>query len=540
MWTELWNPVTIASFELPTVRFGDLTPDEFADLQLMLQQWAQRLGRNALRERYYNGKNRLKDLGISIPPSLKKVETVIGWPAKAVDALAARSIFDGFVSPSSQYADEVTDLFQQNDFALLYGQSTVDELVHSCSFITLTGGGSGEPRVLLTSHSAQSATGLWDSRRKRLRCGLTITQGDSKGQPTVMNLYADTAVITITYDGYHWRSQRLPHNLGIAPIEVLAFRPSTRRPFGKSRISRAVMSITDSAVRAALRSEVAAEFYTTPQKYLLGVDSEVQEKLNKWEAYVGNIFTATSNAEGDNPQFGQLAQMTMQPHIEYMRSLAARFAGETSIPVSSLGIIHDNPSSAEAIYAAREDLIIECQELNRSNGRALRNLGLMAASVLAGHPVDRLSDDERAIAPRFRNPALPSPVSQSDAIVKQVAAIPWIAETRVALEELGYTDEQITRMLSDKRRSTALDTVKQMSVTEKEATPTQAEVQGKALKGAQTQSLIAIMAQYAAGSLSLGQAVGLVSAAIGIPKEEARAILEGDIGEPRDTQAVSE
>jgi Holliday junction resolvasome RuvABC DNA-binding subunit len=41
-------------------------------------------------------------------------------------------------------------------------------------------------------------------------------------------------------------------------------------------------------------------------------------------------------------------------------------------------------------------------------------------------------------------------------MVKQIAAIPWIGETTVALEQLGYTEEQITRMLSDKRRAQAL------------------------------------------------------------------------------------
>ena len=55
------------------------------------------------------------------------------------------------------------------------------------------------------------------------------------------------------------------------------------------------------------------------------------------------------------------------------------------------------------------------------------------------------------------------------------------------------------------------------------------EVQGKALNGAQTQSLIAIMSQFTAGSLTEGQAVNLISTAIGIGKEEARAILNGDL-----------
>lgn len=54
-------------------------------------------------------------------------------------------------------------------------------------------------------------------------------------------------------------------------------------------------------------------------------------------------------------------------------------------------------------------------------------------------------------------------------------------------------------------------------------------MQGKSLNGAQTQSLLAIMSQFTAGSLSEGQAVNLISTAIGISKQEARAILNGDL-----------
>ena len=39
------------------------------------------------------------------------------------------------------------------------------------------------------------------------------------------------------------------------------------------------------------------------------------------------------------------------------------------------------------------------------------------------------------------------------------------------------------------------------------------------------------MAQYSAGSLSEGQAINLIATAIGITKEEARAILNGDLNE---------
>lgn len=55
------------------------------------------------------------------------------------------------------------------------------------------------------------------------------------------------------------------------------------------------------------------------------------------------------------------------------------------------------------------------------------------------------------------------------------------------------------------------------------------EVQGKALNGAQTQSLIAIMSQYAGGSLTEGQAVNLIATSIGVSKADARDLLNGKV-----------
>lgn len=55
------------------------------------------------------------------------------------------------------------------------------------------------------------------------------------------------------------------------------------------------------------------------------------------------------------------------------------------------------------------------------------------------------------------------------------------------------------------------------------------EVQGKALNGAQTQALIAIIGQFSAGQITEGQAIRLISAAIGVSREDAGAILRGDM-----------
>lgn len=52
---------------------------------------------------------------------------------------------------------------------------------------------------------------------------------------------------------------------------------------------------------------------------------------------------------------------------------------------------------------------------------------------------------------------------------------------------------------------------------------------GSSLNGAQMQSLMAIIGQYASGAITEGQAINLISTAIGVDKSEAKRLLEGDI-----------
>lgn len=72
-------------------------------------------------------------------------------------------------------------------------------------------------------------------------------------------------------------------------------------------------------------------------------------------------------------------------------------------------------------------------------------------------------------------------------------------------------------------------TVDEENATDATGGAIETEVQGKTLNGTQTQSLIAIMSQYSAGELTEGQAVNLISTAIGLSKDEARGTLNGDM-----------
>lgn len=426
-------------------------------LSELLNRWAAKRHRNALRSTYYEGKNLLRDLGISIPPQLKTVETVLGWPAKAVGSLVARCNFDGFVLPGNEQDPlELGALLADNNMDIELPQAITSSQIHATAFMTVTPGdaSAGEPEVLFMARSARWATGLWDRRTRSLKAGLSITDTDDSGMPIEFVLYQRHKVSTFRKGVGKWTVEEQANRTGRVWMEPMTFRPELDRPFGHSRISRAVMSLTDSAVRTVLRSEVSAEFFNTPQRYVLGADEGAfAGDTAKWKAIMGRMLAISRDEEGDLPTVGQFPQQSMQPHMEQLRGWASLFAGETNLPVSSLGIVQDNPASAEAIYAAKEDLVMEAAAANRVYGSALRRAATTAVMLRDG--LTEVPEEARLLQAKWRNPATPSVVSASDAMVKQVTAFPWMAESDVALEALGYDQATITRLLSDKRRAQA-------------------------------------------------------------------------------------
>lgn len=437
---DTWKTVkTLAptALAVPDIAGGIPTEwrDMFADL---MNLWGAKLWRNRLRMRYYNGKNVLKDFGISIPPKLLDVETVVGWPKKAVDSMAVRCRFDGFTATDSGVQSALNAIDARSRLRVKYRQATESTLIHSCSFATVGLDEKGQARI--DFYSAEDAAARWDDAAGRIAYGMVIHEYD-KGMPSLITMYTDEAAVffELSGDDYTWTYQ--PYSMGRPTMEALVYRPTFNKPFGQSRINRAVMSITDSAVREALRTEISAEFFTSPQKYLLGADKNAFENKTKWEAYIGNIFAVGRDENGDIPTFGQLSQGSMQPHTDYMRSLAARFSGETNVPISTLGVIHDQPASAEAIYAASEPLIIECEDYNDSARESLRTLALMALAAEQGEPVENLEEIYRDFTPNFRSPAMPSVVSQTDAMVKIASVVPGFAGTDVFFEQIGFAED---------------------------------------------------------------------------------------------------
>lgn len=452
-----WNNVM---FMVPEHIQG-ISDDTYDLLAQLVKVWSVKRARNMLRSAYVDGKHRLAHVGFSIPPSMRDMEEIVGWPDKAVSAHAQRCMFDGFVSKEMpQDPFDLSGLLADNRIDVELPQAIRSSMIHSVAFLSVTRGDerSGEPPVLVMPHSAEWSSAIWDFRRRALKGAMVINDVDSYGSPTELTVFTPEEIVTCRKGSAWYVETATRHGLGRVPVEALTYKPEIDRPFGRSVISRSVMSITDDAMRTVLRTEVSAEFYSAPQIFLMGADPDAfldnkGKPIPLWEMVLGRINSIGKDEDGDVPTLQQISQQNVQPHIQQLQELAARFSGETSVPVSSLGIITDNAQSADAMMAAQKDLVVDCTAADSVYGAALKRVGQDMIMLRDG--LSEPTDEMKTLEVRWRNPAMPSVIDSGDSMVKLISAFPWLSDTVVALEQVGFNDEQISRLLSEKRRNEA-------------------------------------------------------------------------------------
>lgn len=432
-------------------------------LQELIGVWQSKRFRNVERTIYFEGKNALKDFGFAIPPKFHMAGTALGWIATGVTALTNRSDFQGFVSP-----DGLDDPFgldrvrADNEFDLEFAQAKVSSAIHGCSFLTVSHGDvqSGEPDVLVLARAADTSGGLWSRRKRAVRGFLSVVEVDAQGSPSELVMYTPEKVVSLSKRSSSWAVEVQANPLKRVPVARLPYKPELNKPFGHSRITPASMAITDSAVRTVLRSEVQSELYAGPEYWLFNADMDAFGG-DRWKALMGRIkgLQQDEDAPGDL-DLKRFEGASPQPHTDQLRMLASLFAGEMDLALSSLGIVQDNPSSAEAIYAAKEDLIVDTGHANRWWGQGAVRAAQMAVQLRDGV---EMSDELRRLSAAWTDPALTNPTAKADAFVKKSSAIPGYAETEVGLEDAGLSRTDIARYKAERQRAQLRESISALS-----------------------------------------------------------------------------
>lgn len=325
-----------------------------------------------LRYKHYAMKYYEASIGITIPPNIRaQYRSTLGWAAKGVDSLADRLIFREFANDDF----EVMEIFNRNNPDIFFDSTILSALIGSCSFIYISKDEDDEVRLQVIESS--NATGVIDPITGLLVEGYAVLARDDYGRATLEAYFEPNATHFIPKDG---QTYSISNPTNIPLLVPVIHRPDAVRPFGRSRITRAGMYYQKYAKRTLERADITAEFYSWPQKYILGLDPDA-EPLEKWQATVSSLLTISASDNGEKPNVGQFSTASMSPFTEQLRTAAAGFAGEMGLTLDDLGFVSDNPSSVEAIKASHENLRLAGRKAQRSLGAGFLNVAYVAACL---------------------------------------------------------------------------------------------------------------------------------------------------------------
>lgn len=390
---------------------------------------------------YYNAEQRLVDLGIALPVKFKQMKPGVGWASRAVNTLSDRINFDGFANDT--YG--VNDLMDEIGANAILSKAKTDALIGGCAFVAVQPTRDGG--IKLMPFTATEATGNIDERTGLLEVGLAVTRWypyDSKymawsNWSKVGLIPADYTLYGKDYTAYFINQQLVAiteNPTGRPALHVLTHRQSADRPFGKSRISNTVRRIVDEVGRLKVRYEIAAEFYSTPQRYVNGI-AEGSINSAQLESAMGKIWTVTKDDDGEHPEIGQLPQMSINQFTDQKKDLARDFCAETALTLRNLGYETANPTSAESLSAMSDDLLLEAQECQTELGRQFKEIAISIRQTLDGN--SEVPQRLLEITPTWKPVFQLDVGSAGDALYKLFQIMPELQGTTTAYKMLGMS-----------------------------------------------------------------------------------------------------
>jgi hypothetical protein len=460
------------SFEKLTI--PGLSDDEGAVVNGLLKQLDDKSERNLLRASYYDGKRAIRQVGSVIPPQYYRLGMVLGWTGKAVDTLARRTNPDQITWADGDLdALGVREVNEANDLMAELKGGLVSSLIHGTSFLITTRGdvNAGEAPALLHVKDAMNCTGDWNARRRRLDDVVSVTKRSDDGRKvTGLVLYRDGLTITADYADAQWTVDRQEHPWGV-PVERLAYKPRPGRPFGSSRISRSLMSLHDQGLREIIRLEGHMDIYSYPEMWMLGADESIFKNADgtqkaSWQIVLGRVKGIPDDEDATNPRADvkQFPASSPEPHLAALNAFSKMFAREANLPDSSVAITDvANPTSAEAYDASQHDLIADAEGAVDDWTPPIRRTVARLLAIQNGY--SEVPEAWSSMGFKFRKPQHTSRAAEADAGTKQLAAVPWLAETRVGLELLGLTSQQIDDAMAERRRAAGRDLLRTLGGT---------------------------------------------------------------------------
>lgn len=387
-----------------------------------------------IKYKYYNAENSYVDFGISVPVKMMNSKPGIGWASRAVNTLSDRVVFDGFANDTFG----INELFDEINAKRVLNKAKKDAHIAGVSFVAISETPNG---VALIPFTASEATGVIDDNTGLLSYGLAVlswTGDDALAQssvsepkdyvvftPEATTIYKNKKIDSIT-----------KNPTGRTMLHALTHGATASQPLGRSRITKTVRRIVQEVARVKRRYEIAGEFYSTPQRYVLGTEQDfTQEQKNKLDSTIGKAWVFSKDDDGDKPEIGQLAQMSINQFEDNKKGLARDFCAETALTLRNLGYETANPTSAESLSAMSDDLLLEARASQDEMGEQIKQIAISIRLTL--NKSDKVPEDLENIKAAWRPIFQVDVGAAGDAVYKLIQAMPELAGSVQIYQMLG-------------------------------------------------------------------------------------------------------
>jgi hypothetical protein len=417
-----------------------LSDDELATLRRLEKSLTVQSANDGVLRAYYKGQQRLRHMGLALPPEMQIFETVINWPRTYVDTLRARLRMRSLILPGEETADPgLREGYDANNLDSQSRLAHLDAFMYGRSFVTVGTNEDDREHPLIRVESPQQMATEVDPRTLRLAAAAKVYGKNEIGQATNATLYLPNQTIWLFSDRGRWvEVDRDVHNLGRVPVVMLINRPETGIYTGESEMTD-VIPLTDGAARSLTNGGFAMETVAVPQKYVLGaskgdfVDAD-GNPIPAWESYIGHIW-ANSNTDA---KVGQFPSADMGNFERWVNLFAQHASGVTGLPMRYFGQNSANPPSADGIRADESRLINTAQTKQDEFGDPW---GWVFALYLKFR--DGADVDGSRVKVQWFDPGTPTISALADSVQKQVAS--GLLSKRGAWTELGWSEARIAQ-----------------------------------------------------------------------------------------------
>lgn len=439
----------------------DLTPDAW--LTLLSRRHTQQVADLVELDKLYEG---LQPLSYMHPQLMEELgaqvrQVVVNWPRLVVDALEERLDVEGFryavpgssadeEAADADTADELWRIWQANNLDEGSQQAHVDALVMRRSFLIVGSNPDDADTPLVTVESPLQMEVDYEPATRAVRAAMKrwaetdpIT-GAIRDERAAIYLPDRTVHYAKTAPG-GWTEKSVDlHGLGRVPVVPIVNRGRLLNPGGVSELAD-VRPLSDAACKIATDMMISAEYHAMPRRWALGFDQEDftdpdGNPVSAWTQLAGRIWATAKNKKDDGVEVGQFPEASLENFHSTINQLARLVAGLAGLPPHVMGLVSDNPPSADAIRSSEIRLVKRAERRQRAWGGSYEQAMRLVLRIRDGVWDPRA----RSLETVWRDPSTPTVAQQADAMTKLVTA--GIVPVEMSWDVLGFTQVQQEKM----------------------------------------------------------------------------------------------